>query len=75
VSGQLAFIAIPESAAEVLAASLPLIRHALEDATCWRGDMGDDESATAYQDLIDALDAAEDGLVIASPRGNHDARD
>jgi hypothetical protein len=72
VSGQLAFTAIPEGAVGILAASLPLVRHALEDATCWRGDMGDDESATAYQDLIDALDAAEDGPTTPSPRGSHE---
>lgn len=60
MSGQLAFIVIPETAAQVLAARLDLVRHALEDATSWRGDMGDEASAAAYQDLVDELDGVED---------------
>jgi hypothetical protein len=58
--GQLAFIAVPASAPEVLAAHLDLVRHALEDATSWRAEIDDDDSAAAYQNLIDALDALED---------------
>lgn len=58
--GQLAFIAIPAGAPEVLAAHLDLVKHALEDATSWRDGLGDEESAAAYQTLIDQLDALED---------------
>lgn len=62
MSGQLAFIAIPETAAQVLAARLELVRHALEDAASWRGELGDEDSCGAYQDLIDELDALEDDI-------------
>lgn len=65
MSGQLAFIAIPETAAHLLAAHLELVMHALEDATSWREDRGDDDSAGAYQNLIDALDEIADPEVAA----------
>jgi hypothetical protein len=60
MSAQLAFLVVPTSAAEVIEAHLDLIRDALEDATCWRADLEDDETAEAYQAVIAAIDATEE---------------
>jgi hypothetical protein len=61
MSLQLAFAVLPPGAAELIAGRLELFRSALEDAAAWREQIGDEETAEAYQELADELEEMADG--------------
>ena len=53
MNGQLVLAAIPQA----LADRMDLLQAAFEDAAAWREEMGDEETAEAYQQLAAQMEA------------------